>query len=141
MEERIMTDRKEQRTEQEKRIEEGRYCTRYKELRTEHIPKYLQKKYKGRDQRMIARYRCGNEEEGSKYWRKEEERVCRICGEKKETLEHLRSDCVETLRDDRNIKDILKDTGEGADWMRKVIKLRKDRGSEQGPNEIDSNAM
>jgi len=76
---------------------------------------------------MIARFRCGNEEDGNKYWRKEEERICRTCGQKTETLEHLMRGCAELLRVHRNIKEILKDTGEGADWMRKVMKYRKDR--------------
>lgn len=36
--------------------------------------RYLRRKGKGIVQKMIARFRCGNEEKANKYWLKEEER-------------------------------------------------------------------
>jgi hypothetical protein len=49
---------------------------------------------------IIARFRCGNEERENKYWNEDRIRVCRMCGEKKETMEHLLNECVE-LREKR----------------------------------------
>jgi hypothetical protein len=61
--------------------------------RKEELPKYL-----GRESRkervIIARFRCGNEERENKYWNEDRIRVCRMCGEKKETIEHLLNECV-----------------------------------------------
>ena len=44
-------------------------------------------------QRLVARFRCGSEERGRRYWMKEEERKCRICGEKEERWEHWINEC------------------------------------------------
>jgi hypothetical protein len=44
---------------------------------------------------MIARFRCGNEERENKYWNKDRTRVCRMCEEKKKTIEHLLNECEE----------------------------------------------
>ncbi|KAK5644857.1 hypothetical protein RI129_006157 [Pyrocoelia pectoralis] len=39
------------------------------------------------------RFRCGNEELDNKYWRMEEERKCRLCGERAEKVSHMLREC------------------------------------------------
>jgi hypothetical protein len=46
---------------------------------TEKIPEYL-----GRERKMIARFRCGNEKRENRYWMEGEERRYRMCYEERE---------------------------------------------------------
>ena len=48
---------------------------------------------------MIARFRCGNEERGSKYWKEEKESACRLCKGVYETLCYMLQDCKELKRE------------------------------------------
>ena len=48
------------------RIVIGRYNGKYRGIREENRAYYLKAEYKGRDQSMIARFRCGNEERGQR---------------------------------------------------------------------------
>jgi len=66
-----------------------RYNTRYKMLTTFGIPRYLREKGTKGSQSMIARWRCGNEEEGNKFWLKD--KSCRICRKEIGNLEHITS--------------------------------------------------
>ncbi|XP_029155197.1 cytochrome P450 4g15-like [Nylanderia fulva] len=43
----------------------------------------------------MARYRLGNEVKGNRYWEKEEDRKCRICGRRLETWEHVWEECMD----------------------------------------------
>lgn len=56
-----------------------KYNKRYKDITTIEIPKYLRIAGVKASQKIIARQRCGNEEEKNKYWGKDEERRCVIC--------------------------------------------------------------
>jgi hypothetical protein len=90
----VLRDRDVQVQDRRTRIRESRHNGKYEKIITEELPKYL-----GRESRkervIIARFRCGNEERENKYWNKDRIRVCRMCGEKKETIEHLLNECVE----------------------------------------------
>jgi hypothetical protein len=90
----VQRDRDVQEQERRTRIRESRYNGKYEKIITEELPKYL-----GRESRkervIIARFRCGNEERENKYWNEDRIRVCRMCGEKKETIEHMLNECVE----------------------------------------------
>jgi len=39
--------------------------------------------------RRIARFRLGNEVKEGRYWEEEDKKVCRLCGGKEETWEHI----------------------------------------------------
>lgn len=58
-------DVKEQIKEQYERIANSKYNQRYRKLYTITKPIYLTAQYKGRDKKLIARFRCGNEERRS----------------------------------------------------------------------------
>ena len=60
----------------------------------EHFPGYLREIGKMKDNKLIARFRCGNELRGI-VWRKKEERKCRVCrGE--ENVMHILEECQKT---------------------------------------------
>jgi hypothetical protein len=61
---------------------------------TEDVPVYLERE-NARERKMMARFRCGNEERENRYWTEEEERRCRMCHEERETIEHVWSGCGE----------------------------------------------
>ncbi|KAH0820494.1 hypothetical protein GEV33_002297 [Tenebrio molitor] len=74
---------------------------------------------------IIARFRCGNEERENKYWKEDRTRVCRMCGEKKETIEHLLNECLELREGEESREEILNEDGKGIEWMKKVERRRR----------------
>ena len=71
------------------KIGSTRYNSRYKDIMAQEGPKYLrEKEYKG-SQKLIARWRCGNEEERNRFWMAAERRNCQICEEEEGTIEHI----------------------------------------------------
>lgn len=95
----------------------------YKHVITIEKPKYLQNNNK--HLRTIARFRLGNEEAANQIWRKEEEKKCRICHRDKETLKHLRRDCLEVLRHPASTANIIHEEYADVAWMKKVLEYRK----------------
>jgi hypothetical protein len=57
------TDKQERR----KRLKESRYYSEYERCMTKEIPGYLGRE-SGRERKMMARFRCGNEEKENRYW-------------------------------------------------------------------------
>ncbi|KYM88605.1 hypothetical protein ALC53_03089 [Atta colombica] len=51
---------------------------------TEKLPKDLEGKRKRKDRSLIAKYKCESETKGSLYWRKVEDRSCRVHGKGEE---------------------------------------------------------
>jgi hypothetical protein len=80
--------------ERRERIKKSRYNREYESSVTEKISKYLGRE-SAREKKMMARFRCGNEERENKYWAEGEERRCRMCYEERETIEHMWSGCGE----------------------------------------------
>ncbi|KAH0816956.1 hypothetical protein GEV33_005835 [Tenebrio molitor] len=115
----VQRDRDVQVQERRTRIRESRYSGKYEKIITEELPKYL-----GRESRkervIIARFRCGNEERENKYWNEDRIRVCRMCGEKKETIEHLLNECVELRERDESREEMLNEDGRGIEWMKNI---------------------
>jgi hypothetical protein len=56
---------------------EFRYNRKYERCMTEEIPKYLGRE-SAKERKMMARFRCGNEERENRYWTEEEERRWRM---------------------------------------------------------------
>jgi hypothetical protein len=106
------------------RIQESRFGKKYKELYSIEIPEYLRKPGKKDHQKIIARFRCGNEELSSNFWRDQEEILCRICQKEVETIEHLSKRCREEMRSNMSAVQLLTGKGEGISWMKKIIKIR-----------------
>jgi exonuclease III len=105
--------------ERRTRIRKSRYNGKYEKIITEELPKYL-----GRESRkervIIARFRCGNEERENKYWNEDRIRMCRMCGEKKETIEHLLNECVELRERDESREEMLNEDGRGIEWIKNI---------------------
>lgn len=115
-------DRDAQTQELYDRIITGRYNKRYREIREDEREEYLGAEYRGRNQKMIARFRCGNEELENSYWKEERKRICRICGEEKETIEHLIKVCKGLDRvPNLMTRTVLRGGTEEAGWMRMVL--------------------
>jgi hypothetical protein len=84
---------------------------------TEEIPEYLGKE-STKERRMMATFRCGNEErermEG-------QERSCRMCYEARETITHMRSGCSEIReRERRERGEMLNEDGREIRWMKEI---------------------
>ena len=108
-----------QKQEDFNRIENGRYSTGY--LRVVGRPQYLTR-LKTEDMRTVARFRCGNEERGNRYWEEIESRRCRICGVEEENIEHWLKRCDGLREEEREREEILNGDGKGLKWMKLVLK-------------------
>lgn len=133
-------DREVQIQERMERIWKSRSVPRYKELRVVGIPRYTKgkRRKKGKEVKIMARLRCGNEERGNKFWLKEEKRVCRMCRVEEETLEHLVGRCREMEDVEGCLEDILGEEGKGIQWGRK-LKERRDRVEKKEREEWETN--
>jgi len=58
----------------EQRIRESNHNDRYKNSTSIGMPDYLQKRGERGSQKVIARWRCGNEEERNGFWKTEEKK-------------------------------------------------------------------
>ncbi|EZA53789.1 hypothetical protein X777_06685 [Ooceraea biroi] len=83
-------------------------------------PRYLRKKGEKGSQKVIARWRCGNEEEKNKFWLTEGKRKCQICEETEGELEHIMTHVKGKNR--LRVKEVL---DEVVRWMREVEKVRE----------------
>jgi hypothetical protein len=90
------TDKQERR----ERIKESRYNREYETCMTEEIPEYLWRE-SPKERKMMARFRCGNEERENRYWTEGDERRCRRCYEATETIEHTWNGCREMREKER----------------------------------------
>jgi len=120
--------KKREREERIRKIKESKYNDGYKEIRTEKNPGYLRGRRRKKERILLARFRCGNEMRGRQYWREEEERKCRICGEEDETIEHVLERCV-TKRGMRK-EDLLNGEGKGLDAIREIERSREAKRKE-----------
>lgn len=70
--------------ERGEKVKKSRSCAKYE--RTNGVSRYIRgcKRSEGKKLERIARWRCGNEEKGNRYWMCEEERRYRLCGKGKE---------------------------------------------------------
>lgn len=126
------SERKEK-EERRKKIEETRYNGLYKQVITENLPEYLRGRRKRKDRCLIARYRCGNEWRGNQHWKKEEDKICRICEREIESLEHMICFCQAT-RNNIQIGELLNGDGRGFEEMRRMEGERLKR-EEKGKGE------
>lgn len=74
-----------------------------RELYTIGIPEYLKKHYQKVFQKIIARFRCENEELSNGFWREQDENICRLCHSETETLDHLAINCIVEIRNSTRV--------------------------------------
>ncbi|XP_068900490.1 golgin subfamily A member 6-like protein 25 [Tenebrio molitor] len=113
-------DRDTDKQERRERIREARYNREYERCVTEDVPVYLGRE-STKERKMMARFRCGNEERENKYWMEEEERMCRMCREERETIEHMWRGCGEMReREEKERGEILNEDGREIGWMKEI---------------------
>jgi hypothetical protein len=88
------TDKDTDKQERRERIKKSRYNREYERCRSEEILENLERE-NARERKMMARFRCGNEERENKYWMEEEERRYRMWYEEREMIEHMWNGCSE----------------------------------------------
>jgi len=107
----------------EQRIRESNYNDRYKNSITIGMPDYLLKRGERGSQKIIARWRCGNEKERNGFWKTEEKKKCRICGMEEGCIEHIMSHTRLKI----GLGEVLDERGKGevVKWMREIKRLRE----------------
>ena len=72
--------------EERGKIDRGRYMEIYSWISGGGRPKYLEGGLTLKEKRIVARFRCGMEFRGGRYWMTVEDRSCRLCGAEEETV-------------------------------------------------------
>jgi hypothetical protein len=75
-------------TDKQERRKSIKKSREYERCMTEEIPEYLGKE-SAKERKMMARFRCGNEERENSYWMEGEERKCRMCYKEREPIEQF----------------------------------------------------
>ncbi|XP_024875959.1 trichohyalin-like, partial [Temnothorax curvispinosus] len=126
-------DRETQRKERWERIEKSEYNKWYKWIKGEGIPGYLKKGWGESRWGRVARFRLGNEIGESRYWEAEKKKKCRLCGNKKETWEHVWKECRRWNSGKGSWQEavgwVLDEEGGGEEWM---LELEGERMSGKG---------
>ncbi|KAJ3635342.1 hypothetical protein MTP99_008256 [Tenebrio molitor] len=117
--------------ERRERIKESRYNRKYERCMTEEIPEYLRGE-SAKERKMMARFRCGNEERENRCWMEGEERRCRMCYEKRETIEHMWNGSEIRERERKEREDIRNEDGREIRWMKEMWKRRERIEKERG---------
>jgi len=73
----------------EKKIRNSKYNDSYKNSTSIGMSDYLLKRGNEGSQKVIARWRYGNEEERNGFWKTKEEKKFRICGVEEGCIEHI----------------------------------------------------
>ncbi|XP_012248259.1 uncharacterized protein LOC105681698 [Bombus impatiens] len=120
----IIEERRKRETEERgKGIRESKYNIHYRNIAKEKLPKYLEGRMKWKD-RILARFRCGNETKAREYWEEEGEKGCRLCRRKEEDLRHVIEEC-EIMGGPKDIGKTLYETGEGLTELKAIIERRR----------------
>lgn len=127
---------------EEKKIEKSEYNRWYGEIKGEGIPEYLKKGWRENRWRRIARFRLGSEIRENRYWEKEENKLCKMCGGEVESWEYVWEGCREWTEERKSWQEmigvILGGEGEGEWWMREVERERSEREArEEGREKVE----
>ncbi|KAJ3643681.1 hypothetical protein Zmor_026378 [Zophobas morio] len=77
-----------------------------------------------KEKRMMARFKCGNEEKENNFWMDETGRRCRISWREGETIEHTLDGCEGLRESEESREEVLNEDGRGLDGMKEVWKIR-----------------
>ena len=64
---------------------------------------------------------------GNECWRREEDLGCQFCQQENETIEHLRVCEKLDIEESRTMKELMCYDGRGVDWIRRLLRRRKNR--------------
>ena len=117
------------------KIRESRYVEKLKEFMhdewgREEVPIYIREnKYL----KKLARFRIGNEYEECKHWKKDEEKLYRVCKKKTESPIHVFEEC-EMNRCKKKVKEVLKEDGSGIGFIKGIewLRIRNEEGKKVG---------
>ncbi|KAJ3661189.1 hypothetical protein Zmor_005598 [Zophobas morio] len=102
--------------ERRSRISESRYNAEYRKIVKDEVPKYTQRERESiKKKRMMARFRCGNEEKENNFWKDETERRCRICWREGERIEHTLGGCEGWRESEESREEVLNEDRRGLD--------------------------
>lgn len=85
----------------------------------------------------MAKFRLGGEIKDNKYWKKEEERLCRVCEKQTETWEHVWEECDKWRAEggwQKMVGVVLEDEGESESRLRKLEEWRNKKREKKGKN-------
>lgn len=80
----------------------------------------------------------GNETRACEYWRKEEEKICRLCGKENETMKHVLKECEVTENRERDWTKYLKGDTKSLGKLNEVIWKRKRKESQSQEGTVET---
>lgn len=87
------------------------YNLEYNRIITTEVRRYFTKEVNENNIKLIARYRCETKENIRQYWKRDNERLCRLCKKFDETVEHLIYKCEKTERYKRRLEEFSDESG------------------------------
>lgn len=128
----------------EHEIEKSKYANDLKEIQGEERRTYTREEMKRSRNglEVVGRFRMGNEKRANEYWRKEEDKLCRVCRRGPETMQHVLEECevagtrnmdwkIQVSGDKRSISRL-----NGIRWKRKRLQVEVERNTE-APRVLD----
>ena len=85
------------------KMNESRYNKHYKKIASDTLPEYLINKNGSKNISVLARVRCVNFANENKYWLKENERLCKLCGKDWGSFNHYFEECEKTVESTENL--------------------------------------
>lgn len=121
----VTRDKETQQQIESNKIDTSRYTKNYKKITPrEEIAAYLAEE-ECKYSTVLARFRMGNEEKGNQFWKREEERICKICQLEQENIEHWKTSCKTEIRNENTVEKLLDEHGENIGWLRRVWVMRR----------------
>lgn len=128
------------REETNKEIEKSKYAEEIRVLERDNEDVYLKSGIKKSKNglEVLARFRMGNEARACFYWKKEEEKKCRMCKKEKETIKHVLIECELTGDRSRTLKEQLNGDRKSLSRLSQILWWRKRREKEEGREITDA---
>lgn len=77
---------------------------------------------------------------GGQYWRKEEERMCRVCRKEKESITHVIRRCEEA-KSEITMEEFLNEDGKGWEAMKRLNRIREEKEKEEMDKEENTTSQ
>lgn len=87
---------------------------------------------------VVGNFRMGNETRGCEYWKREEEKLCRLCEEEEKSMRHEFKECEITGNGEEDWKKYLKGDTRSIGKVNEIIWKRKRCDGKRRKENIDA---
>lgn len=138
--------REKRRMEEERweKIRKSKFNKWYGRIKEKRVPGCLRKEWKKKRWQRMAKFRLRDGLTGNRYWEREEEKMCRVCKEGKETWKHIWEEftnCGVEKGWQKMVNEVLGEEREGEEWYTELKKLDEMRKRKKEKNTAEMKAQ